>query len=56
LRFDGAESLRLDESGALVIGLGGREIRQPWPLAYQEARGGGQGRRTKVEAGYAIEG
>jgi hypothetical protein len=56
LRFDGAESVRLDESGALVIGLGGREIRQPRPLAYQEARGGGQGRRTEVEAGYAIEG
>ena len=53
LRFDGAESVRLDESGALVIRLGGREIRQPRPLAYQEA---GPGRRTEVEAGYAIEG
>lgn len=56
LRFEGAESLRLDESGALVIGLGGREIRQPRPLAYQEARGGGQNRRTEVEAGYLLEG
>jgi Beta-propeller repeat. len=52
LRFEGAESVRLDESGALVIGLGGREIRQPRPLAYQEA----QGRRTEVEARYAIAG
>jgi hypothetical protein len=52
LRFEGAQSVRLDESGALVIGLGGREIRQPRPLAYQET----QGRRTEVEAGYVIEG
>jgi hypothetical protein len=52
LRFEGAESVRLDESGALVIGLGGREIRQPRPLAYQEA----QGRRTEIAAGYVIEG
>jgi hypothetical protein len=56
LRFDGAESVRLDESGALVIGLGGREIRQPRPLAYQEAHGGGQGRRIEVSAGYVIQG
>jgi hypothetical protein len=52
LRFEGAESVRLDESGALVIGLGGREIRQPRPLAYQDA----PGRRTEVSAGYVIEG
>ncbi len=56
LRFEGAESLRLDESGALIIGLGGREIRQPRPLAYQEARGGGQNSRTEVEARYLLGG
>ena len=56
LRFEGAESVRLDESGALVIGLGGREIRQPRPLAYQEARGGGRDRRIQVEARYVIQG
>jgi hypothetical protein len=56
LRFEGADSVRLDESGALVIGLGGREIRQPRPLAYQQARGGGQDRRIEVSAAYAIEG
>ena len=40
LRFDGADSVRLDREGALVLGIGERQIRQPKPFVFQETAGG----------------
>ena len=39
-RVVGADNLRLDTSGDLVITLGAEEIRQLKPVAYQEVAGG----------------
>ena len=40
LKFDGADRLRLDErTGDLVLTVGGREVRQLKPFAYQEVGG-----------------
>jgi hypothetical protein len=52
LRFDGADSVRIADSGALVLDLKGHEVWQTKPAAYQETAGG---RREYVEAGYRLE-
>src|SRR5512141_968535 len=54
LQFGGAQSVRLDENGALVIALAGREIRQLRPLAHQDVLEGGRSRRVGVEARYVL--
>lgn len=41
LRFDGAQGVRVDEQGELVISTKSGEIRQQKPLAYQESVAGG---------------
>ncbi|MGQ9635045.1 MAG: DUF7948 domain-containing protein [Bryobacteraceae bacterium] len=56
LRFEGAESLRLEQDGTLVIDLGGKEIRQPPPDAFQEWTENGAVRRARVESGYRLGG
>jgi hypothetical protein len=48
LRFAGAEEVRLDHSGDLVLRVGGAELRQRKPVAYQESR--------PVEARYVLRG
>jgi hypothetical protein len=50
LRFSGADSLHLDADGGLVLAVGGREIRQPKPVLYQERAGV----RTPVEGRYLL--
>jgi hypothetical protein len=54
LRFGGADSIRLDETGALVIAIGGREVRQPRPVVYQDTTVGGKRRRVDVEGRYIL--
>jgi len=54
LRFRGADSVRLDGDGSLLIAVGGREIRQGRPLVYQEIAEGGSRRRVNIEGGYAV--
>ncbi|MBI2928429.1 MAG: SBBP repeat-containing protein [Verrucomicrobia bacterium] len=39
LEFDGAEELKLDERGDLIVRLGGQEVRWRRPLVYQEVHG-----------------
>src|SRR5687767_11268054 len=39
LRFEGAEHLRIDPHGELVLGLRGAEVRQRRPVIYQEIEG-----------------
>ena len=51
MRFEGLDSVRLDESGALVLRVGGHQVVQPKPLAYQERAGG---RRVNVEGRYML--
>lgn len=48
--FDGAENLRIDESGDLIARTAGGEIRQQRPFAYQE----GPAQRRPVECRYVI--
>ncbi len=50
VRFSGADSIRVDQSGSLVLALGGREIRQPKPVLYQET----DGVRAPVEGRYVM--
>jgi len=50
LRFEGADSLRINEQGDLVIRLGEDEIRQPRPDIYQIVKGA----RRAVEGGYHL--
>jgi len=52
LAFDGADRLRLDERGDLLIALGTTEVRQRAPVAYQRVRG----RRRPVAARYVLRG
>jgi hypothetical protein len=54
LRFGGADSVRLDQTGSLVIGVGGREVRQPRPVVYQDTIVGGERRRVNVEGRYIL--
>jgi hypothetical protein len=54
LRFEGAESLRLDADGSLVVAVGGREIRQPPPFVYQDVMTEGSTRRLSVAGSYVL--
>ena len=49
MKFSGAEKISLDKSGALVLRVGGKELRQHQPVAYQESR-------RAVEAHYVLLG
>ena len=51
LGFDGVDGLRIDGSGDLVLQVGGSEIHQPKPVAYQ----GAAGRRTAVDVAYRLD-
>jgi hypothetical protein len=50
MRFSGAQEQRVDQDGALVLTVKGREVRQMAPKAYQEIAG----QRRPVEARYVI--
>jgi len=49
MKFTGADKIRLDENGALVLTLGGTEMRQHKPVAYQESH-------RQVQARYVLLG
>jgi len=49
-RITGADSVRVDESGNLALKIGGEEIRQHKPVAFQESHGV----RTAVSAAYQL--
>jgi len=49
-RISGADTVRVDASGNLVLKIDGEEIRQHKPFAYQESHG----TRTAVTAGYRL--
>ncbi len=51
LRLEGAEQVTLAPDGALVMTLGGAELRQHAPVVYQEVAG----RRTAVRGGYTLD-
>ncbi|MBV8857913.1 MAG: VCBS repeat-containing protein [Acidobacteria bacterium] len=51
LRFGGARSTRVEESGDLVISADGGDVRQQRPVAYQEF----DGARREVAARYAVD-
>jgi len=51
LRFEGAQKMRIDESGDLVLTIKGGELRQHSPSVYQEAAGA----RTKISGNYSIK-
>jgi len=50
--FGGADAMRLDPDGALVIGVGGGEVEQPAPEAYQDLGG----MRRAVPVKYVVTG
>ncbi len=50
LSFDGAEQIRVDESGDLVLKLKEGEIRQHRPVVYQEA----EGKRQEIDGAYRM--
>ncbi|MGH9769874.1 MAG: SBBP repeat-containing protein, partial [Blastocatellia bacterium] len=50
LSFDGAERLRIDQNGDLVLGTPGGEVRQSKPVIYQEVNG----QRRGVNGRYTI--
>ena len=52
MRFEGAERIRIDEQGDLVLSMPGRELRMQEPVLYQEVNGG----RLGVRGGYRLEG
>ena len=52
LAFDGADGVRLDGDGDLVLATGAGEIRLHRPVIYQEAGG----ERRPVEGGYVLDG
>ncbi len=52
LSFAGADALRIDQNGDLVIGLAGGEVRQKAPLLYQEV----EGERREIEGGFVLSG
>jgi hypothetical protein len=51
LEFKGADSVRVDERGDLLLALGEDVVRQPKPFVYQEVAGV----RRAVEGGYTVE-
>lgn len=52
VEYDGADSLRVDRSGDLILKVKGGELRQSRPVAYQEV----DGRRLEVPSRYVIKG
>ncbi len=52
MEVEGADSIRTDESGDLVMRVGGRELRQRRPSVYQESASGA---RTPVSCRYAVD-
>jgi hypothetical protein len=52
MEFEGADSVKLDESGDLVIRVGDEELRQPRPTLYQVD---GEGSTQLVQAGYSLD-
>lgn len=50
MRIDGADSLALDETGALLVTVAGQTVRQDKPLVYQER----DGQLTAIEARYLL--
>lgn len=52
LSFAGAQEVRLDAEGELVLAIGSAEIRQRKPIIYQEVAGA----RREIAGGYRIEG
>jgi len=50
LEFEGADEVKVDAAGDLLLTLGEGSIRQPKPFVYQETAGG----RRAVEAGYVV--
>lgn len=55
LRFEGGQGLRLLDDGTLAINVGGHEIHQPAPYAFQECTEGGSVHRATVEARYRLD-
>ena len=51
LSFPGAESVKLDSTGGLVIGIAGGEVRQARPVAYQMI----DGKRVEAESNFTLE-
>jgi hypothetical protein len=51
LAFEGAESIQVDQRGDLILRAGGKEIRQPKPVAWQIANG----RKEFVSVSYRID-
>lgn len=52
LRFAGADSLRIDRNGDLVVRVGDRELRQQRPMAYQDVAG----ERREIRADHVLTG
>jgi hypothetical protein len=52
LRFSGADQIRIDAAGDLILTLGADEIRQPRPVIYQTSAG----RRKAIAGGYVLAG
>ena len=52
LRFEGAKTVRIDETGDLLLTTEGGEVRQRKPVVYQDAPGG----RSEVEGSYVLKG
>jgi hypothetical protein len=52
LAFDGADSVRIDANGDLVVATASGDLRLRRPVIYQEAEGG----RRPVEGGYTLDG
>lgn len=50
LRIEGADAVRVDENGDLVLKVGGEEVRQHRPVIYQER----DGNRQPVKGGYEL--
>lgn len=50
LRFEGADSVRIDAAGRLVVEVGGRTLVQEAPVAWQD----GDGAASKVDAAFAV--
>jgi hypothetical protein len=50
LEFEGADAVKVDAAGDLLLMLGERSLRQPKPFVYQETAGG----RRAVEGGYTV--
>ncbi len=51
MAFEGAESIQVDQSGDLILRAGGKEIRQPRPVAWQISNG----RKQFVTVSYHID-